>query len=77
MANFLTSNALLKLCLTSTYFTLEDQFYKQTFCPAFESRLSSVVANIFMEPFETQPFATFDLKLEAWLHYVDDIFIIW
>lgn len=41
------------------------------------SPLSPVVANIFMEAFETTALDSFHLKPKVWFRYVDDTFIIW
>jgi hypothetical protein len=43
---------LLDICLTTTYFNLEDKFYQQKKCMAMGNSLSPVASNIFMEHFE-------------------------
>jgi len=40
---------LIEYCLTTTYFSYNDQFYEQTFGAAMGSPISSVIANIFMK----------------------------
>ncbi|XP_058045388.1 P2Y purinoceptor 1 isoform X3 [Ahaetulla prasina] len=41
------------------------------------SPLSPVIANLYMEHFETQALEKSDHKPKLWLRYVDDTFIIW
>jgi hypothetical protein len=41
------------------------------------SSLSLVVANIFMEHFETLALNSFHLKPKCWFRFVDDTFVIW
>ena len=43
---------LLHICLTTTYFSFEGQYYQQNDGAAMGSPLSPIVANIFMEHFE-------------------------
>lgn len=68
---------LVEKCLTSTYFTFQGQFYKQLHGAAMGSPLSPVVANIFMEAFESQALESAELKPKVWFRYVDDTFIVW
>jgi hypothetical protein len=41
------------------------------------SSLSPVVANIFMEHFETLALNNFHLKPKCWFRFVDDTFVVW
>ena len=41
------------------------------------SPLACILANIFMECFESELLSLFPLQPAIWLRYVDDIFIIW
>lgn len=41
------------------------------------SPLSPIIANLFMEGFETRPIESFPLKPKLWKRFVDDTFIIW
>ena len=58
-------------------FQLQGKFYKQTAGTSMGSPLSLVLADIFMEEFETSTLLTDDLQPSLWLHYVDDTFVVW
>eukprot|EP00253_Pinus_taeda_P030797 PITA_30797 len=49
---------LVELCLTSTFFSFEGEFYEQTCEVAMGYPLSHVVANLFMEDFESKALAS-------------------
>ena len=49
---------LLDFCLNNTYFIFQGVFYKQTKGAAMGSPVSPIVANIFMEAFESRALAT-------------------
>jgi hypothetical protein len=68
---------LIKICLTSTFFTFKGTCYEQTEGTTMGSSLSPVVANIFMEHFETLALNNFHLKPKCWFRFVDDTFVIW
>jgi len=69
--------ALYKHVLTSTYFRIDGQFYEQTDGVAMGSPLSPVIANFYMENFETKAIKQATLKPASWYRYVDDTFVIW
>jgi hypothetical protein len=64
-------------CLKSTYFYFNGNYYEQTEGTPMGSPLSPVVANLYMEKFETYALSTFPLKPKVFLRYVDDTFVIW
>ncbi|XP_071476521.1 uncharacterized protein [Diadema antillarum] len=68
---------LLLTCLNSTSFRWRDTHYKQQQGAAMGSPLSPIIANIYMEHFESHALATAQHKPSLWLRYVDDIFTIW
>jgi len=69
--------ALYKHVLTSTYFSVDGQFYEQTDGVAMGSPLSPVIANFYMEDFEMKAIKKATHKPTCWYRYVDNIFAIW
>ena len=49
---------LLEFCLRSTYFTFQNQYYEQVEGAAMGSPISPIVANLYMESFETRAIST-------------------
>jgi hypothetical protein len=68
---------LLDICLTTTYFKFDDKFCKQKEGMTMGNSGSPMVSNIFMEHFEDLALDTADHKLDKWLKYVDDTFLVW
>ena len=68
---------LITLCVTTTYFQLDKDFYEQTFGMPMGSSLSPFLSNIFMEFFEDNFVQTYTNKPLVWWRYVDDIFTLW
>ena len=54
---------LIKLCVRDTYFTFNGTHYCQTYGVAMGSSLSPILANLYMEYFETCSFPVFTLKV--------------
>ena len=67
---------LLEFCLSNTYFIFQGVFYEQTKGAAMGSPVSSIVANIFMEAFETRAISTSLHPPTFWRRYVGDICVI-
>ena len=65
------------LCLNTTYFHFGGVFYEQVAGAAMGSPLSPVIANIYMQDFESRVLGTAPLKPSLWLCYVDDTFVMW
>lgn len=68
---------LIKICLETTFSSYKGDFYEQVHGVAMGSPLSPIVANLYMEWFETKALDSFPLKLERWDKYVDDTNMNW
>lgn len=68
---------LVEICLTSTFFYFEGEYFEQTCGVAMGSPLSPVVANLFMEDFESKALNSSRLLPKHWRRYVDDTNVIW
>ena len=69
---------LVRLSVTSTVFSFNNEGYKQKFGVAMGSPLSPILANLCMEFIESEILENCPAHLKpiVWLRYVDDIFII-
>ena len=67
---------LLDFCLHNTNFTFQGVFYQQTKGAAMGSPVSPIVANIFMEAFESRALSTALHTPKFWRWYVDDTCVI-
>ena len=67
---------LVEICLTSTFFSFEGEFFEQTCGAVMGSPLSPVVANLFMEYFESKALNSSKLLPKLWKRYVDDTNVI-
>ena len=69
---------LLKLCVSDNVFCFGKECYRQISGIAMGNCLSPVLANLYMEYFETELLPTILPKdIKCWFRYVDDIFCIW
>jgi hypothetical protein len=68
---------LAEVCLRSTFFSYQGEFYEQTSGVAMGSPLSPIVANLFMENFEKRALDSYPLKPTRWKRFVDDTNVLW
>ena len=68
---------LVELCVSNNVFSFGDSFYRQKFGCSMGSPLSPVLANLYMEYFETSILNTIKPKDMLWMRYVDDIITFW
>jgi hypothetical protein len=63
---------MLEVCLRTTYFQVDDEFFQQKDGMAMESSLSPVVSNSYSLALDSALH-----KPSLWLRHVDDTFVVW
>ena len=68
---------LIELCVNNNVFQFQNSFYRQKFGIAMGSPLSPVLANLYMEYFESELLPSITPQPAIWYRYVDDIIALW
>ena len=68
---------LIELCVNNNVFQFQNEFYRQKFGISMGSPLSPVLANLYMEYFESELLPSITPQPILWYRYVDDIIALW
>lgn len=66
-----------KLCVTSIFFSLRDEFYGQKFGCSMGSALLPVLSNLYMEYCKSNVIPQIKSQNIHWYRYIDDISTVW
>jgi len=64
-----------RFVLESTFFSFDNQIYKQNYGTPMGSPLSPIIADIVMQDLEREVLETFDFDIPFYYRYVDDIML--
>jgi len=67
--------SVIKLILSSTFFTFNNKIYKQTFGTLVSSPLSPIIADIVLQNLKEKTLTRINLNILFYLRYVDDIIL--
>jgi hypothetical protein len=63
---------MLSCCLNTTFFSYRGDLYQQSEGAAMGSPVSPIIANLFMEHFESKALSSFHTPVKLWVRYMDD-----
>ena len=69
--------SLFDICVQNNYFRFKEEFFRQKHGISMGSPLSPVLANIFMEFFESELMPAIPIQPTFYARYVDDVIIFW
>ena len=67
---------MVRLCVGSNFFEFEGRYFEQIFGVAMGNPISPILANLFMEYFETELLPSLSTRPKYWFRYIDDVFAL-